>query len=118
MKAEKELIALGYRRVANRFKTLKKSYTQDCQNDLRSGSGQRVEQFWHSSHELWGGSAATKPLECGESSMSVHEEQLTPHDEESEETESSVSVNPGSAEESTSTKERSEKRVISLQKHL
>ena len=56
--------------------------------------------------------------ECGESSMSVHEEQLTPHDEESEETESSVSVNPGSAEESSSTKERSEKRVISLQKHL
>ena len=48
----------------------------------------------------------------------VHEEQLTPHDEESEETESSVSVNPGSAKESTSTKERSEKRVISLQKHL
>jgi len=31
LKAEKELIALGYRRVTNRFKTLKKSYKQDCQ---------------------------------------------------------------------------------------
>ena len=45
LKAEKELIALGYRRVTNKFKTLKKSYTQDCQNDLRSGSGQLVAQF-------------------------------------------------------------------------
>ena len=34
LKAEKELIALGYRRVSNRFKTLKKNYTQDCQNDV------------------------------------------------------------------------------------
>ena len=58
----------------------------------------------HSCHELWGGSAATKPLEFGESSISVHEEQLTPRDEGSEETESSVSVNPGSTEESGSTK--------------
>ena len=113
LKAEKELIALGYRRVSNRFKTMKKNYTQDCQNDLRSGSGQLTAQFWHSCHELWGGSAATKPLDFGESSMSLCEEQLTPHDEGSEDTESSVSFIPDLAEESTSATEGSEKRVKS-----
>ena len=63
--------------------------------------------------KLKGGSAATKPLEFGESSISVHEEQLTPCDDGYEEKESSVSVNPGSTEESSSTKEQSEKRVKS-----
>ena len=31
LKAEKELIAVGYHRETNRFKTLKKTYTQACQ---------------------------------------------------------------------------------------
>ena len=55
---------------------------------LCSGSGQLTAQFWHSCHGLWGGSAATKPLDFGESSMSLYEEQLTPQDDGSEETES------------------------------
>ena len=105
-RAEKELIALGYRRVTNRFKTLKKSYTQDCQNDLRSGSGQLVAQFWHSCHELWGGCAATKPLDFGESSV-------LPHDEGSEGTETSASVTPNLPDEATSASEGSEKRFKS-----
>ena len=66
----KEVISVGYRRVYNKYKTLKRTYIKDCKDGLRSGSGQLTKKYWHECHELWGGSASTEPLNFGIESSS------------------------------------------------
>ena len=65
LKKEKEAIAIGYRRVSNKYKTLKRTYVKDSKDGLRSGAGQLTKKYWHECHELWGGSAGTEPLGFG-----------------------------------------------------
>ena len=78
LKMEKDLIGVGYRRVANKYKTLKRTYIKDCKEGLRSGAGQLTAKYWHDCHELWGGSASTTPLDFGmDTSSSVSEDQPT-----------------------------------------
>ena len=50
---------------------LKRSYTNDCKENLRSGSGQVNKKYWHECHELWGGSAGTEPLDFGMETLST-----------------------------------------------
>lgn len=71
VKADKEVIRLGYRRIANKFKGLKQSYVKDCKDGLRSGAGQLTAKFWHDCHELWGGSAGTEPLDFGMETQTI-----------------------------------------------
>ena len=66
----KEVISVGYRRVYNKYKTLKRTYIKDCKDGLKSGSGQLTKKYWHECHELWGGSASTEPLNFGIESSS------------------------------------------------
>ena len=65
VKEDKEMIRIGYKRIANKFKALKQSYGKDCKDGLRSGAGQLTAKFWHDCHELWGGSAGTEALDFG-----------------------------------------------------
>ena len=65
LRKEKDCIADGYRRVANKFKSMKRLYTKDAKDGLRSGAGQLTAKYWHECHELWGGSAGTEPLDFG-----------------------------------------------------
>ena len=44
-KRVKGVIAVGYRRVSNKFKTLKRTYIKDCKDGLRSGSGQLTKKY-------------------------------------------------------------------------
>ena len=53
---------------------LKRSYNNDCKDNLRSGSGQLNKKYWHECHELWwrgGGSAGTEPLDFGMETLST-----------------------------------------------
>ena len=52
---------------------LKRSYNNDCKDNLRSGSGQLNKKYWHECHELWlgEGSAGTEPLDFGMETLST-----------------------------------------------
>ena len=54
---------------------LKRSYNNDCKDNLRSGSGQLNKKYWHECHELWWGgggvSAGTEPLDFGMETLST-----------------------------------------------
>ena len=50
---------------------LKRSYTNDCKENLRSGSGQVNRKYWHECHELWEGSTGTTPLDFGMETLSA-----------------------------------------------
>ena len=52
---------------------LKRSYNNDCKDNLRSGSGQLNKKYWHECHELWlgGGSAGTELLDFGMETLST-----------------------------------------------
>ena len=52
---------------------LKRSYNNNCKDNLRSGSGQLNKKYWHECHELWlgGGSAGTELLEFGMETLST-----------------------------------------------
>ena len=50
---------------------LKRSYNNDCKDNLRSGCGQLIKKYWHECHELFGGgSAGTEPLDFGMETLS------------------------------------------------
>ena len=53
---------------------LKRSYNNDCKDNLRSGSGQLNKKYWHECHELWWGggvSAGTESLDFGMETLST-----------------------------------------------
>ena len=55
---------------------LKRSYDNDCKDNLRCGSFQLNKKYWNECHELWGGSAGTEPLDFGMETLSTETAQL------------------------------------------
>jgi hypothetical protein len=64
-KAENELIKKGYSRIKEKIKDIRQNFSQAVTNGRRSGSGKIVFKHYNELVVIWGGSAATKPLEFG-----------------------------------------------------
>ena len=62
-KAENELIKKGYSRIKEKIKDIRQNFSQAVTN--RSGSGKIVFEHCDKLIVIWGGFAATKPLEFG-----------------------------------------------------
>ncbi|CAB4002587.1 Hypothetical predicted protein [Paramuricea clavata] len=63
--AENELTKKGYSRIREKIKDIRQNFSQAVTNGRRSGSGKIVFEFYDELVVIWGGSAATKPLEFG-----------------------------------------------------
>ena len=64
-KAENELVKKGYSRIKEKIKDIRQNFSQAVTNGRRSGSGKIVFEHYDELIVIWGGSAATKPLEFG-----------------------------------------------------
>lgn len=63
--AENELTKKGYSRIKEKIKDIRQNFSLAVTSGRRSGSGKIVFEFYDELVVIWGGSAATRPLEFG-----------------------------------------------------
>ena len=96
--SNKDLIKIGYKRVMEKTKELRQKFSKAVTNGTRSGSGKWVMEFYDDLVFIWGGSAATKPLQFGRESSVNHIKDLSfiSNDEDGD-SESSTTSPPSSS---------------------
>ena len=65
VKESKDLITKGQKRVMEKVKEIRQSFSKAVVSGSRSGSGKIVYEFYDKLITLWGGSAGTEPLSYG-----------------------------------------------------
>ena len=64
-KAENKLIKKGFSRIKGKIEDIRQNVSQAVTNGRQCGSGKIVFEHYDELDVIWGGSAATKPLEFG-----------------------------------------------------
>lgn len=65
VKESKDMITKGQKRVMEKVKEIRQSFSKAVVSGSRSGSGKLVYEFYDKLITLWGGSAGTEPLSYG-----------------------------------------------------
>ena len=65
VKDSRDMITKGQKRVMEKVKEIRQSFSKAVISGTRSGSGKIVYEFYDKLIKLWGGSAATEPLPYG-----------------------------------------------------
>jgi hypothetical protein len=82
VKVSKELVAKGTKRVMEKVKEIRQSFSKAVISGKRSGSGKIVFEFYDKLILLWGGSANVSPLTYGVGSDSFEQESDFEQDEQ------------------------------------
>ena len=64
-KAENKLIKKGFSRIKRKIEDMRQNVSQAVTNGRRCGSGKIVFEHYDELAVIWGGPAATKPLDFG-----------------------------------------------------